>query len=72
MIWLENYKREIESWKQIEDSAHRDFRNLQKDYLKQQEEIENMNLSKKLLEKRLRSNKEFYGEEIKSMLKNIK
>ena len=61
---LAEYQREVDMLKQIEESAEKDFKSLQEEYVKQREEIQQMNLTKRELERRLETNKEFYDEEI--------
>ena len=62
---LEDFGKEIEYLKQIENSAEKDYRDLKTEYNKQVEDIHNMNYSNKELKKVLEENQRKYDEEIK-------
>ena len=62
---LENFGREIEYLKQVEDSAEKDYRNMKIEFNKQVEEIYDMKLTNKELKKKLEENQKYYDEEIR-------
>ena len=61
---IDKYKREIELMRQIEKSATVEIQKIVQEYMRQKDEIQNMNLTKKQLEEKLQTNKDFYDEEI--------